>query len=143
LKKAFGLLIAIFIMLLLSSIMVLTLNIQSNKAKKTADDYLSLQAELLAKSAEEYAIMCISGYDRAINDGCLEELNINAKPFDVNVTMWYMFSAGQKPVNCNRATQTTMPQKQNGTVLIDVIVRTQSGQMSEPIVTHHRTIQMP
>lgn len=147
-RGAFGLLSAIFILLLLSSLVILTLTIQSNKVKKTSDNNMLMQAKLLAKSAEEFTVMAIGGFDRDtdndnVDDRCLESLNINEKQFDINVTIHYLFANGQKPTDCNSSKELDIPQKQNGTVILDVVVASKTGVTSEPIRVHRRSVQLP
>jgi|GEM_PF-2002526 len=141
-KKAFVLVATLFIIALLSGVAILTLNLQSNMVKKSTDLFLYTQAKLLLKSAADFAVLQIGGFDRS--DGyCLENLNINANPFDINVTINYIFAAGNKPSKCNNCIETDIPQSQNGTAIIDVIVQTTNNINIEPIRIHNRSVRLP
>lgn len=141
-KKAFGIISAIFILLLLSTIALMILSIQSNSIKHSVDSRMRSQAVVLAHSGIDYALMLIQGFDRS-GGNCLEYIDIEAKPFDVNISLWYMFSAGQKPHNCKNCSEGAVSQKQNGTVIVDVVVKTQTGLNIEPVRVHKRHIGHP
>ena len=138
----FGLQTAIFVLILLSSIAILALNIQSNRIKKSTDQYMFTEARLLANSAIDFALLSIGGYDRK-GGGCLESSGIDAKPYDVNITILYLFANLHNPVNCKNATESDILQSQNGTALIDVVVRSQKLLDSEVVAVQKRSVELP
>mgnify|MGYP000853546748 FL=1 len=56
-KKGFSLITAIIFMVLIATLSLFSLNISSLTAKQTTDVFLREQAELLAQSATELAIL--------------------------------------------------------------------------------------
>jgi type II secretory pathway pseudopilin PulG len=143
-RRGFGIITAIILLVLIATVAVMILSLAATSSKKATDDYLRVQAEMLARSATEFAIMRVQGYDRS-GGNCLENLDINASPFDVNVTINYLFKDG-KPANCddkNVFASDLSDSDLNGTVIMDVVVTTQSGVTTEPIRIHRRTLQKP
>jgi len=72
-KKAFSMLTAIVIIVLMSSVAVFVMNISGKIVKSTTAQYQNEQAELYAKSYTEYAILAVTGNDRATK--CLSTIN--------------------------------------------------------------------
>jgi hypothetical protein len=150
-RSGFGLITAIIIMVLTATIGMMILSVASMTSKKATDDYIRLQAELLAKSATEFALLRISGYDRSsgtpadtTDDNCLQNIDIKATPYDINVTIWYMFSTGNTPAKCTNYLTQSAEANANGTAIIDVVVSTQNDESTtEPITVHRRTLQKP
>ena len=146
-RNAFGLITAIMLMVIISTVGVMILSIASTSAKTATDDYLHIQAEALARSATEFAVMRVQGFDRG-GGNCLEKLDINASPFDINVTINYLFSAN-KPANCNFVyPENVSDEDLSGTIIMDVVVTEQMPSdptlwIKEPIRVHKRTIQKP
>jgi len=82
-RRGFGLIQAIAILLLVSGLLTLTLKYASISAKHTADSYIREQAELLQNSAMEHYLLDIADYNRS--DGtCLVSTNYNATDYDSN-----------------------------------------------------------
>lgn len=112
----------------------------AQESKAVGDKYLRAQAELLAKSATEYAVMRVQGFNAA---GCLNQLNINvndaggAPMFDVVVTLNYSFNGTAPGGTCNILAQNT---GKDSTVLMDVTV-TDHNLGTEPIRVHERSWQ--
>jgi len=152
-KKGFGLITAIVLLVLISTVAMMILSITTTSSKKATDDYLRIQAEMLSRSATEFAIMRVQGFDRS-GGNCLENLDITATPFDINVTINYLFN-GNKPVNCadsnvwaSAETTPLVDPDLSGTVIMDVVVTehmdgSPADWNKEPIRIHKRTIQKP
>jgi len=142
LRHGFTLLLAIVIMVLIGTLMSLMLSFTTTTAKQTGDIYLKEQAELIARSATEYALLKISGNNWS-NGECINNINdlSGYKNFDVNITIHY-FGKGL-PSSCNILDNNLYTKESNGTVLIDVIVSTIDPITSEKINFHRRTIQKP
>lgn len=140
-RRGFGIITAIILLVLIATVAVMILSLAATSSKKATDDYLRIQADMLARSATEFAIMRIQGFDRSGNK-CLENLNIDASPFDINVTVNYFLSTDLS--NCtNKLVDNMSDTDLNGMAQIDVVVTTQSGVTSEPIRIHKRTLQKP
>lgn len=147
-RRGFALLIAVGIVLMVAVIGGVVFAVSTDSVKRMNDDYLRLQAELLAKSAQEYALLRISGVDHDKSNGyCLEKLNIVADPYyEINVTMRYLFTPANTPSGCLVLAQpTTGMENSEGTVLIDVVVtvNTAKAGLDEPISIHRRSLQKP
>ncbi len=153
-KRGFAMIMAIILIVVLSTIMAYTLTLTTQTTKQTGDLYLREQAVLLAQSAAEYTLLAISGYNRGTNGNttCLGVVNAyypnNTNPiFDINVTIGYIgldcknFDINHPENGYNYISAITTPES-NGTVLLDIAVATHDGNIStEPIRYFRRTIQ--
>ena len=72
-RKAFSLLTAIFVIVLMATVAILVLNISGKLVKETTAQYQNEQAALYANSYTEYAILAVTGNDRSVN--CLSTIN--------------------------------------------------------------------
>jgi type II secretory pathway pseudopilin PulG len=145
-RRGFGIITAIILLVLIATVAVMILSLAATSSKKATDDYLRVQAEMLARSATEFAIMRVQGYDKVPNNDCLRNVNIVATPFDINVTINYLFKNNNKPANCDDKhvfASDLSDSDLSGTVIMDVVVTTQSGVTAEPIRIHKRTLQKP
>jgi len=142
LRYGFSLLLAIVVMVLIGTLMSLMLSFATTTAKQTEDIYLKEQAELIAISATEYAILKISGNDWSKGE-CINDINdLNGyKNFDVSITIFYF--GKDLPSNCNIISNNLYTKESNGTVLIDVFVSTTDPVTLEKVRFHKRTIQKP
>ena len=150
-RRAFAMIMAIFFMILIATLLTYMLASSSETAKRTTNDYLNEQAQLLAKSAVEYTILRVSGVDRTLPAGCLRSFNSTYPAagatalFDINITIEYFgfgnacapaFAAGGVPIG------TIQTAESNGTMMIDVYVTDNVNlQLTEPIRYHRRTLQ--
>ncbi len=137
-RRGFGIITAIILLVLIATVAVMILSLAATGSKKATDDYLRIQAEMLARSATEFAVMRIQGFDRS-GGKCLENLNIDAPPFDINVTISYF---GSFP-GCSNVLDPINDADLSGTAQVDVVVTTKEGATSEPIRIHKRTLQKP
>jgi hypothetical protein len=128
------------------------ISLTSVSLKSTTDVYLREQAELLARSGVEYALLAISGHDNA--NSCIENINItypnSATPtHEVNMSIHYFYSAtSPHPIaaNCSNILASNIATPQSDlTVIIDATVTVDMNNtgITEPIVIHKRTIQKP
>lgn len=148
-RRGFGIITAIILLVLIATVGAMILSIATTSSKKATDDYLRIQAEMLARSATEFAVMRVQGFNRT-GGNCLENLDITADPYVANVTISYLFN-GAKPANCNNVLSSSdvgyTPRVEdtdlNGMVIIDVVVTTKEGTSTEPIRIHKRTLQKP
>jgi len=74
-RKAFSILTAIFIMLIMATVAVIIMSLSGKITKETTEQYQREQAMLLAKSYTEYAIMAVMANDRNGTGGCLQTIN--------------------------------------------------------------------
>jgi type II secretory pathway component PulK len=146
-RRGFGLITAIVILITVATLMTLMMGLSSSSVKSTLDIYLKEQAELLARSATEYALLAISGHDNSVD--CIKNINIrypqNSPTHEANVTILYM--GNNIPLACapNILSNSVDTNESNLTVIIDTVVsvnRANTG-ITEPIRIHRRTLQKP
>jgi len=73
-KKAFSMITAIFVMVIMATVSSLIMNITGKTVKATTQQYQKEQAQLLARSYTELAILYVIHYDRATNGNCLQSI---------------------------------------------------------------------
>lgn len=152
-RYGFAMILAIFVVVLVSLGGVLLLGNVTTGSKSVEGSYLHAQAELLAMSATEFAVMRAQDVNTSVNaaNHCLEHLNINvtdsvgAAAYDVNVTLRYSFKDAA-PVGCtppNADANTTLAQLTGNStmILIDTTVSTNTNLSTEPIRVFKRTWQ--
>ncbi len=148
---------AIFFMIIIATLLTYMLSSTTETSQRTTNTYINEQAQLLAKSAVEYAVLRVSGFDRSGADGilgtaddiCMGNYNAyypdNTNPiFDINVTIQYFgFGNGCAPLFvAPNAIGSILTPESNGTMLIDVYVQDNANlHFSEPIRYHRRTLQ--
>lgn len=147
-RKGFSLITALVFMILVATLGALALSLSTTSVKQTSDLYLREQAELLALSATEYALLAISAHDFSAN--CLNTINSTYTQdgtttlFDINISLYYLGNG--LPANCSTLTNNLNnidTNDSNRTVIIDTIVTSANGTTTEPIRYHRRTIQKP
>jgi type II secretory pathway pseudopilin PulG len=158
-RGGFALIAAVFLLILISSMLLTMLSLSTETSKRTVNDYLNEQAVLLAYGATEQAVLAITGTDPA--SGCLQSIGPVNYPdtgspiFTVTTTMRYMWSNGLTAASClaldsscrNYIDDTQAVSNQlttdesGGAVIIDVVVQTPPGLVDEPVRFHRRTLQ--
>lgn len=135
--------LAIFVLVLVAMGGVLILGNTSMGGKSVGDNYVHAQAELLADSATEYAVMRAQGFDTTTGN-CLNTVNITvqdatgAPAYTISTNLQYSFS-GVKPNNqCALLAENTG----NATmVLVDVTVTSNTVLADGQIRVHKRSWQ--
>lgn len=133
--------LAIVVVLLIAAGGALILSNASIGSKSMGDNYLRAQAELLAQSATEFAVMRAQGFDTSTGN-CLNQLNITVEDasgnamFDANVSMFYSFRDA-KPAACNGIGNTL----KDATILVDTVVTSKPTLSTEPIRVYRRSSQ--
>ena len=143
-KKAFGLLQAIAMILLLSGMMVVVLKYAAISTKHIADSYVQEQAELYLNSVVEQALLDISEYNRS--SGTCFNSNSYSIPINhgkeysasVEINRYYMLNE-----SCSNVDVTTIGSSEShGMVLMNVEVNaTIDGVLKTRIL--RRTLQRP
>ena len=141
-KRGFGIITAIVLLVLIATVGAMIISIATMNSKKATDDYLRVQAEMLARSATEFAVMRIQGFDRG-GGNCLETVTITADPFIAKATINYLFDGATSTLCANRLATNVADPDLNGMAIIDVVVTTKDGTTTEPIRIHKRTLQKP
>ena len=144
-RAGFAMIMAVGVIIMISTIMILSLNTTASTSKRTVDLFLYEQAELHTKSAIEYALYRIG------RDGCINTLNIPALDgiYDINISMKYSYtndtsSPTASSNGCTNLTPTTAitTPEQNGTVMMDVTVTIpETITTTEPVRFFRRTVQ--
>ena len=154
-RKAFSMLTAIFVIVIMASIAALVVNLSGKMVKETTAQFQREQAMLLAKSYTEYAIMAVMANDRSVN--CLRSINGNkimrsyaSGGFQVRVHIAYISNntgevnsckaaSGTKFVFSDAATTTKSPLN----IILDVYVKYQDfdAAATQWITYHKRTLQ--
>ena len=150
-RKGMAMIIAIAFLVVVATLMALMLNLTTQTSHRTQHLYFNEQAQLLAKSATEFAILAISGHDRAGLTDCLQTITsqfpAGGTPFfNINTTIRYI-GLGNAVGTCetNSFVDTIATAQSQGTVLIDVYVTSIEGNLNlgETISYHRRTLQKP
>jgi len=144
-KSGMAMIMAIAVIVIISTIMALSIALSSQTTKRTTDVYIYEQAVLLAKSAAEYALLRIS-LDNNETDPCVvKKLDFKQDYYDINISVRYSYTsypadAAKCPLTSRFAPVTT--DEQNGSVLLDIAVSVNDTNITtEPIKYFRRTIQ--
>ena len=144
-RRGFAMIMAIFFMVLIATLLSYMLAATTETGNRGTNTYLNEQAQLLAKSAVEYALLRVSGYPRATND-CLKNFDAvypdaTSPMFNIHVDVNYYGFGGTCAGNGTTGSISTA--ESNGTMLIDVYVKSNTAVLNigEPISYHRRTLQ--
>ena len=150
-RKGFSLLVAIFVILMLSLVASYIYYASSTIAKVGSTQYQKDQAELYARSYTEYAIMAIDSYNRSANNNCITQINQNignpdsGQGFKVKVLISYIGNNKYLPTSCPVTARLPDPSNPNNDTLmaiIDVYVSYKDSQhmdiASSPWITYHK-----
>ncbi|WP_373033619.1 hypothetical protein [Sulfurovum sp.] len=160
-RNGFAMIMAIFFMIIMATLLSYMLTSTTETAKRTTNDYVLEQEQLLAKSAVEYAILRVSAFDRSGADGingtaddiCLPGFTArypetDPKLFDITVTINYFgFGDGCAPLfpvaPAIGSIGSIATPESNGSMLIDVYIENDAVglTLSEPVRFHRRTLQ--
>jgi len=94
-KKAFSMVTAIFVIVIMATVTSLIMNVTGKTVKATTQQYQKEQAGLLARSYTELAILYALHYDRNNTNYCLETINDHfgeASPngYDITINIKYI-----------------------------------------------------
>jgi hypothetical protein len=140
-RKGIGLIMAIAFIVLVATIGALALSFSTQTSRQTSDVYLRAQAELLARSATEYALLAISAHNISASSNCINGINIKHNDF-FNVTIQMQYIGESLPSGCTILANGISTADSNVTVLIDTIVQSTLLER-EPVRIHRRTLQKP
>jgi hypothetical protein len=148
-RKGFGIISALIVMLLIASLMVAVVKFAFISVNHTGDTYLQQRAQLFMQSSIENAIMAIEGYDRKSNGNCLKSVHFvdeNGK-FEANITVlrYYCYSdncgCSKNDITEGLVKNITTPQS-DGYVLMDVVVTGKNDDLKK-IRLEKVTLQRP
>jgi len=151
-RNGFSLITAIIFIVLIATIGALALSLSTQSVKQTGDLYLQAQADLLAQSGTELALLALSTHEINTTNGCintvLAQYPDNANPmFNIEVSIQYMGrglpdGAGGGG-NCDLVSNAVVTDDSNVTLIMDTVVTSVVGVATEPIRIHRRTLQKP
>lgn len=142
-RSGFAMILAIFVMVLIALGGVALLKNSAIASKYVGNNYLRAQAELLAVSATEFAVMRAQGFNTNANANCLDQLDItvndanNAPMFDIDISYAYSFRGAGNGLCTNILAANT---GKDTMMLLDITV-TDRNLGTEPIRVHKRTWQ--
>lgn len=105
-KKAFSMVTAIFVIIIMASVTSLIMNVTGKTIKETTQQYQKEQAALLARSYTEQALLYTLHYDRATNGDCVNEIHATFGPaanlYTIQTNIQYASNDAQIDLNnCN------------------------------------------
>ncbi|CAA6813538.1 MAG: Unknown protein [uncultured Sulfurovum sp.] len=151
-KKAFSMVTAIFVIVIMATVTSLIMNVTGKTIKETTQQYQKEQAALLARSYTEQAILYALHYDRVVNGNCVNEVNATFGPNDnlysIQTTIQYAGNSSQLPAGCDTigtpwADTGTFGFQSTVSLIIDVYVRYKDfdDPANRDITFHRRTLQ--
>jgi len=140
-RKAFSMITAIFIIVLMSSVAAFIANISGKMVKETTAQYHREQSVLLAKSYTEYAIMAVTANDHNLST-CLNNITGTYGIYNVDVNISYIARSGILHGNCNSLDETVVTAKSPLNIIVDVFVKYKDTDhplgASAPDISYHR-----
>lgn len=126
-RNGFGIIYAIIILVLMSTIAVYTLSLSSKTVKSVSNEHIKLQLELYRNSAIEYAILWMNEDKTRSQNPNGSDLNISFDNYHFQVKMF-------------ATTLTDIPES-NGSIILDIVGRTDVD--IEPIIVAKRVVVKP
>ncbi len=145
-KKAFSLITALVIIILLSSLLMMALKFSSLSQKESKNIYFREKAELFLQNTVEFSLLAISGYDRSKRLNCLQKIKIISKDklfvADINVSRYYLYEGSKELSYCKNA-KSIKTKKSHAMVILDIAVRNnpKNRKIKEKIFLTKRTVQ--
>ena len=145
-RKAFSMMMAIFVILIMALISALVFNLSSKMVKETTQQFQEEQASLLANSYTEYAIMAVMANDHN-SSNCLNNIQGTYDAYKVDVNISYIAKPSYLDGSCLRKDETisNLNAKASISIIVDVFVR--YDVLDHPATTppkktyHKRTLQ--
>lgn len=107
-KKSFSMMMAIFLLILISSMSIMIFNLSNQAIKSTLNQYQNEQARLLLYNYTELAVLYLLHYNRVDKNNCLQEIetqfNKNELLFNVKIKIYYIGFKESLP-NCSNILQ--------------------------------------
>ena len=133
-RKAFSILTAIFIIILMATVAAFILSLSGKMVKGTTAQFQKEQSMLLSKSYTEYAIMAVTANEHNTTN-CLNSISGtygddgNGNPlYSIDVDIFYIGDSNLHG-NCNTLDNSVVTEKSPLSIIIDVFV-------SYPILDH-------
>jgi len=146
-RKAFSMITAIFLIVLMSAVAAFITNLSGKMTKETTAQYQREQSVLLAKSYTEYTIMAVTANEHNTSN-CLNNISGTWNGYNVDVNISYIGNGRPLPdgglhsscriLENNPATYTETPLN----IVVDVFVKYKDANhplgTSAPNITYHR-----
>lgn len=135
-RKAFGLMQAIMIILIMSGVALLTLKFAILQSKHYSDTFLKEQAELFLQSATEAVLLEISGFDRNAYNNCIQNINIISPDglfiAEMNITKYFLFNGKDNggedwPSSCSDRNISIGYEDSHGMILLEAVVESNNS----------------
>jgi len=141
-RKAFSMLTAIIVIVLMATVAAFIMNLSGKMVKGTMAQFQREQSMLLAKSYTEYAIMAVTANEHN-SSRCLNNITGTYGIYDINVDISYIGNGALDPscnlTNATSNTVTTLKSPLN--IIVDVFVRYDAlshPSATPPKITYHR-----
>ncbi len=148
-RKAFSMLTAIVVIVLMSTIAMLVMSMSGKLVNETTAQYQREQAMLLANSYTEYAVMAVTGNDRSAN--CLRTINGTVDGYSARIHIAYIGTAavigplGDSTICANNRKLGTVPVDSETALTIIVDAYIDYNDLDNPggqlLTYHRRTVQ--
>ncbi len=149
-RKAFSLLTAIFLILLMGSVAGFVMSLSGKMVQETTSMYQKEQAVLLAKSYTELAIMTVMSNDRNGTGNCIRDISgvvgaagasTNGEGYDVETRIAFIGPAAEIGA-CSNSREFGYPTTDDLNIIVDIYVRYKDinspTPANSPWVTYHR-----
>jgi len=142
-RKAFSMLTAIVVIILMATVAMLTMSVSGKIVKETTAQYQREQAILLANSYTEYAVMAVTANDRTVN--CLKTINGTYNGYRARIQIAYIGTAIEinNCPNVRKLGIVTAGNRSPLTIIIDAYINYDDlDNPTGPNITYHRrTVQ--
>ncbi len=150
-RKAFSMLTAIFIIVLMASVAAFIMNLSGKMVKGTTAQFQREQSMLLAKSYTEYAIMAVTANEHN-SSNCLNNISGGSGDlgggnylYNIDVNISYIGNTNLDG-NCNILSNSVITEKSPLSIIVDVFVKYKdmdhpAGAASPDITYHRRSLQ--
>lgn len=143
-RKAFSMLTAIFIIVLMATVAAFIVNLSGKMVKGTTTQFQHEQSVLLAKSYTEYAIMAVTANEHNTTN-CLNNITGNFGDlgdgdylYNIDVNISYIGDANLH-ANCRTLSNTVVTEKSPLSIIVDVFVRHKDLDHPTGVeITYHR-----
>ncbi len=150
-RKGFGLIYALFVIVLIAGLVSLALRYAKSSIVKTTNIYEKESAELFLNSAVELSLLAISGYKRGNSNGCLKDINITSKDqrfiAHIHIKWYYLLGGSQDAIYCNNdgLTHLISTEDSHGMAMLEIEVDSNNThpKNSTPLRIIRRTLQRP
>ena len=141
-RKAFSMLTAIFIIVLMASVAAFIINLSGKMVKGTTVQFQREQAVLLSKSYTEYAIMAVTANEHN-SSNCLNTITgtygTGPGAYNIEVDISYIGDTNLNASCTNRLSTAVVTPKSPLNIIVDVFVRYQDiGHPDDLNMTYHR-----